>query len=199
MNSRFTSALMVGAIVVAAIGSGVAVGASSHSAVKACSSKSGHRLGLIHHGKCAAGFKKVTLGARGPRGARGQTGPQGPGATSQRQTDPNNDLQQTLEHDVAGIRVHSTCGMAANVSIEIEPASGTGTIEAYGTRSQDAVLNVVSQPGVPNFSATGNADAAIDVVARAGNNDFVDLRVSGFWANNQCTITEVAVPTTPAT
>jgi hypothetical protein len=199
MNSRITSVLMVGAIAVAAVGSGVAVGASGHSAVKACSSKHGHRLGLLHHGKCGSGFAKVTLGAQGQRGPRGLVGPQGPGATYQQQTAPNNDLQQTLQHDVAGLAVHATCGMAADVSLEIEPAGGTGTIEVYGTRTQDATLAVVSQHGVNNFSATGTADAAIDVDVRTGTNDFVDLQVSGFWANNQCTITEVAIPTQPAT
>jgi hypothetical protein len=132
----------------------------------------------------------VTLGAQGPRGKagpQGETGPQGPGATFQQQTVSNDDLQQTLEHNVAGIATNATCGMAANVSIELEPASGTGTIDLYGTRSQDAVLNVVSQSGVAN------------VVARAGDGNFVDLRVSGIWANNHCTITEVAVPAEPAT
>jgi hypothetical protein len=194
---------MVGAVAVAAAGSGIALGASTHHpAVKACSSKSGHRLGLLSHHGCAPGFRKVTLGAQGPRGKagpQGETGPQGPGATFQQQTVSNDDLQQTLEHNVAGIATNATCGMAANVSIELEPASGTGTIDLYGTRSQDAVLNVVSQSGVANFAATGATDAALDVVARAGDGNFVDLRVSGIWANNHCTITEVAVPAEPAT
>jgi hypothetical protein len=196
MNNRVTTGLMIGIIAVAATGTGVALGASTHPAVHACSSNSGHRLGLLSHGRCAKGFSKVALGAQGPRG---ETGPQGPGATFQQQTDPNNDVQQTLTHNVAGIAVHSTCGMAANVSIELAPASGTGTIELYGTRSQDTVLNVVSLQAVPNFSASGTSSAAWDVIARAGSGNFVELRVSGVWANNTCSITEVAVPTKPAT
>jgi uncharacterized low-complexity protein len=204
MKSRITAALTVGAIVVAAAGSGIAFGASNHHAVsasphhavRACSTKTGHRLGLLRHGKCAPGSTKVIVGARG---RRGKTGPEGPGATFQQQTDPNNDVEQTLAHNVAGIVVHSFCGMAADVTIELEPASGTGTIDLYGTRSQNTTLNVVSLNKVASLSASGSIDAAFDVVARAGDGNFVDLRVSGLWTNSTCIITEVAVPTKPAT
>jgi uncharacterized low-complexity protein len=197
MRNRVTTALLIGIVAVLAAGSGIAIAATTaHPAVHACSSKSNHRLGLLSHGKCAKGFKKVTLGAQGPRG---KTGPQGPGATYQQQTVSNDDIQATIEHNVAGIAVHATCGKAANVSIQLAPASGTGTIEMYGTRSQGTVLNVVELPGVASFSASDSANVAFDVVARVGTGNFVDLHVSGFWLNNKCTITEVAVPTVPAT
>jgi hypothetical protein len=194
MHNRLTAAMMVAAVVVAAAGSGVAIGASKQPAAKACVSKTSHRLALLENGKCARGYAKTTLGAQGPRG---KTGPQGPGATYQQETVSNNDIEST--DNVAGFTVATTCGMAAGVTVDLTPASGSGTFEMYGTRSQDASLSVVSLVTATNLSATGNSDVAFDGVTRVGSGSFVDLHISGIWLDNKCTITEVVVPTKAAT
>jgi hypothetical protein len=194
MHNRVTAALMVAAVVVAAAGSGVAIGASKQPAAKACVSKTSHRLALLENGKCARGYAKTTLGAQGPRG---KTGSQGPGATYQQETVSNDDIEST--HNIAGIAVNTTCGQASGITVKLEPAGASGTLEMYGTRSQDVTLSVVSLVNAANVSAMGNSDVAFDLMARVGSGSFVDLRLSGVWADSKCTITEVVVPTKQAT
>lgn len=195
MRKKLTTALLVTTVAVGLIGGGVALGASTHHAVKACSKKSNHVLGLLKSGKCPKGYTHVTLGAQGPQGKRG---PAGPGAIYDTLTGGNNDEQVVFPETVAGMTIETNCGLAANVSITVAPSGGTGTIDASGTESADGVVAPVDDfnaPGVAN-AATNRAD--IDIVASVNGGPFAHFDIHGTWANSACHYWMVAIPASQA-
>jgi hypothetical protein len=201
--NRVAAVLLTGTIAVAAAGTGVAIGSSTSAGVKACSTNSGHKLGLIKNGKCAKGSTKVTLGAQG---LRGKTGPQGPGAIEQEMTVPGDDVQHTFSKNVAGIVVHASCTLAGNPTFDLEPALSGQLLDMYGTYSRNVGINVVELPQVHSFTFGTQPEpadpvttyAAVDLTARAGTAPFADLKIVAVKSSTECLLSEVAVPTKAA-
>jgi hypothetical protein len=184
LNRMVTTTLMAGTVVVAALGTGVAIGASTQAGVHACSSTSAHRLGLIKNGKCAHGFKRVTLGAQGPRG---RTGPQGPGAIEEELSDPGDDVQHTFATTAAGITVHASCTLAGNPSIELEAVNSGQLLDFSGTQSSDGAIAFATEHQTsPTVSISGTNNAGFDVVARAGTAPYAEIRVGAAKSGNNC-------------
>jgi hypothetical protein len=193
MHNKVTTAVLAVAAAVVLIGGGVAVGASTQHAVKACSKRSTHALALLKHGKCAKGFAKVSLGAQG---AQGKRGPAGPGAVSDTLTGPNDDTQRVFPETIAGMQIDTSCGMASGVAISVGPTSGT--IDASGTGSADGTLTPVDARGAPSVGRTGTLQADLDIVARANTGAFVHFDLHGTWANSACHYWMVAIPSSAA-
>jgi len=194
MRKKLTTALMVTAVAVALIGGGVALGASTHHAVKACSKKSSHVLALLKGGKCPKGYTHVTLGAQGPQGKRG---PAGPGAIYDTLTGGNNDEQVVFPETIDGMTILTNCGMAANVAISVGP-SASGSIDASGTDSADGTITPVDAFGAPSVGSTGSNQADIDIVASVNGGPFEHFDIHGTWANNACHYWMVAIPASQA-
>jgi hypothetical protein len=194
MRNKLTTALAVAAVAVALIGGGVALGATTHHAVKACSKKSNHALGLLKSGKCPKGFTAVTLGAQGPRGARG---PAGPGAIFDTLTGGNNDEQVTFPETIDGMTIATSCGVGSSVAISVGPAS-SGSIDASGTNSHDGTITPVDAFGAPSVGQTGVNQADIDIVASVNGGPFAHLDIHGTWANSACHYWMVAIPASQA-
>jgi hypothetical protein len=196
MQTKLTTAAMAASIAVALTGSSIAIAASTGgTSVKACASKKGHTLALLHHGGCASGFKKVTLGARGPKGApgnRGATGKRGPGAISETLTNPNDDLQRVFPTVVGGVNIATSCGVAANVGIVLAPT--TGTLDASGTAAQDGSLASVDQDAVTNIVTGGTTKADVDVVVSANGGSFIRVDVHGEHDTGVCKFWAVVIP-----
>jgi hypothetical protein len=190
MRNKLITAGMTAAVAVALIGGGVALGASTNHAVKACSKKSSHALGLLKNGKCAKGSTEVTLGARGPRGKRG------PGAVSYTLTGGNNDLQVTFPNAIDGMTIATNCGMASGVNLAVEPT--TGTLDASGTGSEDGAITPIDGFNAANVGQSGVNQADLDIVASANNGAFVRLDIHGTWSGDACHYWLVATPATAA-
>jgi hypothetical protein len=208
MRNKLTTAVMAAAIAVTLIGGGVALGASTHHAVKACSKNSTHALGLLTNGECAKGSTEVTLGARGPRGPRGlrgtqgsqgprgKDGPAGPGAIFDTLTGGNNDEQVVFPETIDGMTIATSCGMASGVSISVGPSGGS--IDASGTDSADGTITPVDAFGAPSVGRTGVNQADIDIVASANGGPFDHLDIHGTWAGGACHYWMVAIPASQA-
>jgi hypothetical protein len=190
MNSKLAAVVVAVAASLMLIGGGVAIGASTHHSVRACSKRSNHSLALLKHGRCAKGYAKVTLGARGQRGARG---PAGPGAVYDTLTGPNNDEQVTFPGAIDGLTIATNCGAAANVSISIG-ATGPESVDASGTKSEDSTLSPVDESAQPSVGAMGLNQADLDIVARVTGGAFVHFDVHGTWAGGACHYWMVAIP-----
>jgi hypothetical protein len=196
MHNKLMTAAMAASVAVALTGGGVALAASTHHPVAACSKKSSHALGLLKNGKCAKGFAKVTLGAQGPRGARGTRGPAGPGAIFDTLTGSNDDISVVFPETIDGMTISTSCGMASGVSVSVGPNGGS--IDASGTDSADTTLNPVDAIDAPSVGRTGVNAADIDVVASVNGGSFVHLDIHGTWANNACHYWMVAIPASQA-
>jgi hypothetical protein len=194
MLNKLTTAAMAASVAVALTGSGVALAASTHHAVAACSKKSNHALGLLTNGKCAKGFTKVTLGAQGPRGKRG---PAGPGATFDTLTVGNNDELTDFPETIGGMTISTSCGMANGVNIAVAPS--TGSVDASGTDSEDGTVTPVDAFNAPSVGRSGTNQADIDVVVSANGGRFFHLDIHGTWAGNACHYWMVAIPAAQAT
>jgi len=196
MRNKLTTAVMVAVVAAALIGGGVALGATTNHAVKACSRKTTHVLGLLKNGKCAKGSTEVTLGAQGARGLRGARGPAGPGAVSDTLTVGNNDELVQFPETIDGMKVSTSCGMGSSVMISLAPTSGT--MDASGTDSADGSLTAVDAFEATNVGRTGANQADIDVVASTDGTNFVQLEIHGTWVSDACHYWMVEVPATPA-
>jgi hypothetical protein len=195
MRRQLTSALLVAGVAVALVGSGVALGASTHPAVKACSKKSNHALGLLKNGKCATGYAKVTLGAQGPQGKRG---PAGPGAIYDTLTGANNDVQVTFPETIDGMTIATTCGSASSVQISVGGSGVTDTIDASGTGSHDGSITPIDAFNAPSVGQTGVNQADLDIVASVNQGPFERFDIHGTWVSNACHYWLVAIPATQA-
>jgi hypothetical protein len=193
MRSKLTATVLVGAVAVALIGGGVAVGASTHHAVKACSKESNHALGLLKHGKCPKGSEKVTLGAKGPRGKRG---PAGPGAIFDTLTGVNDDEQAMFPETIDGMQISTNCGVSSGVIIDVAPTSGG--MDASGTASADGTMTPIDTFNGPSVGQTGVNQADIDIIASANGGPFVHFDIHGTWSGMECHDWMVAIPASRA-
>jgi hypothetical protein len=131
----------IGALLTVTLTTGITYAASASKGYLACANSKGD-LGVLAKGKCAKGFKKVSVGAKGatgPRGAKGETGAkgdtgniglQGPGAIS---SVVSTTSTTTVQSPVATIgddfQVQSSCAAGIGGSFAIAADAGTYTID----------------------------------------------------------------------
>jgi hypothetical protein len=160
---------------------GLALAASPRNTViRACASKRTGALRLAS--KCRHGERYVSwskagpegrpgrTGASGSTGPAGATGPQGPGATSFETTLAEGTGQTPLLRLSDGLTLEGICqagGKSVAVFAFTNPVEGS--VQAVGTVfSGGSLLPVHLDGGATDVGAAGEANADIDVIARAG-------------------------------
>jgi hypothetical protein len=140
---RHIALTVAGAGAIAATSTGITYAATASSpTVYACASSHG-TLRLLAKGKCASGYKKVSINKQGPRGATGKTGktgatgktgktgPQGPGGISfvTATTADTTVSNQVGPVGATGLQIDAVCNAGASGSTEIDIFDTDGTAD----------------------------------------------------------------------
>jgi hypothetical protein len=185
-------ATVIGALIGATLTSGaVALAVSTSSGAKACVSHSG-TLGLLEHGTCGKGFRKITLGQQGPRGPQGKTGQTGPGATTQTVslTAGNTGNFKLLD----GVKTGATC-QASEIDFNLldagTPYTAWGTVTSdNGTPGNDLTYGLITQ------TLSGANNLVLDLNIRAGTGPIVHINLAATRSGSTCQYSLLSTPST---
>jgi hypothetical protein len=161
--------ITLGALMIATLSAGVTYASTATKGVKACATSSG-TLGLLSHGKCAHGEKKVTIGAtgaRGPRGlpgVKGKIGAAGPGAVESLVNTTSTTLTGGAAKTVDDVKIQAYCGIGEGAAVQIIPTH-INRVDGVATwSSQGGATGSIDYDGAPGSGALAPGLNMIDYV-----------------------------------
>jgi hypothetical protein len=151
--------ITLGALMIATLSADVTYASTATKGVKACETSSG-TLGLLAHGRCANGEKKVTIGARGPRGpqgVKGKVGAAGPGAVESLVNTTSTSFIAGAAKTVDDVKIRAICSVSDGAAVQIIPTHANRVDGVATWSSQGGATGSIGYDGAPGsgFLSTG--------------------------------------------